>query len=177
METVTQTDEIERAHKWFFLVRMAFSGFFGKTGASFAYQRNFAQQLANAVADFEIVFDRLRHVQIENDIWEIVIERYDSPDTMFYLDPPYIHATRSDGEYQHEMTDADHNRLVDMLLGVQGKVLLSGYDHEIYERLGWDKTSFETSCFSAQWSSNGEPSKLKRTESLWRNYEIQPTLW
>ena len=96
---------------------------------------------------------------------------------MFYLDPPYIHETRSDGQYQHEMTDEDHCRLVDVLLGVKGKVLLSGYNHKIYERLGWDKISFETSCFSAQWSANGDSSKLKRTECLWRNYEIQPTLF
>ena len=169
----TEQDPVERVHKWFFLVRMAFSSFFGKTGVAFAHQRNCAKQLSTAVDNFEEVFDRLRHVQIENESWEIMFDRYDSPNTFFYLDPPYVSSTRKGGGYVHEMTASDHERLIERLKHVQGMVLLSGYANPIYDKLDWNKQDFETFCFSAQWSVVGEASSLSRTESLWRNYTLE----
>ena len=49
--------------------------------------------------------------------------RYDSVDSFFYLDPPYVPATRSgDGGYMYEMNSAGHQRLIDVIKSLKGKV-------------------------------------------------------
>ena len=49
-------------------------------------------------------------VQIENAPALEVIARYDSLETLFYCDPPYVHETRGDTKaYAHEMTDAGND--------------------------------------------------------------------
>ena len=157
-----QTDPIERIYRWFIMVRMAFNGGFGAGGASFTDKRNAAKQLKDVVDNFEIVVDRLRVVQIENDTWQTVLDRYDSTDTFFYLDPPYVLSTRTGKMYNHEMTDADHTELIQAIENLKGKVLLSGYDNPIYKKLSWHHMCFDV-------VSNGSI----KTESLWRNYPLE----
>ena len=55
---------------------------------------------------------RIRRVQIENLSWQILVDKYDRPTTLFYLDPPYISDTRIDGKYEYEMTNTEHIELV-----------------------------------------------------------------
>lgn len=89
-----------------------------------------------------------------------VLEKYDAPDTLFYVDPPYVQATRnSRGCYRHEMTDTQHEELAEHLHALQGKVVLSGYACPLYDRLysGWLTASMETMGDKA----------AKRTERLW----------
>ena len=58
------------------------------------------------------IVQRLQRVQIENAPAVEVIQRYDTPKTVFYLDPPYVHAARGDKvAYGHEMIDAEHEEL------------------------------------------------------------------
>lgn len=55
---------------------------------------------------------RLMRVQIENRPAIQIINLYDSPNTLFYCDPPYIHETRGDTKaYGYEMTDSQHRDL------------------------------------------------------------------
>lgn len=115
------------------------------------------------------IAERLRGVCIECQPADQLIAAQDSPDTLFYLDPPYVHSTRtaiatpSDREkaYRHEMIEADHELLAAQLHGVAGMVVLSGYPCELYERL-----------FSG-WRSFRAPSLVdggrRRTEVLWLN--------
>ncbi len=87
---------------------------------------------------------RLLAVQIENDDAFAVINRYDTPDTLFYIDPPYVYSTRSDkwagNAYEYELSDGEHRRLADVLKAVQGMVVLSGYQSDLYTELypNWD---------------------------------------
>ena len=65
-----------------------------------------------AVEGLPEIAQRLQRVQIENAPALEVVERYDTPRTLFYLDPPYVHGSRGDSAaYRHEMTDADHRSL------------------------------------------------------------------
>lgn len=74
---------------------------------------------------------RLLRVQIENRPAVDVIRLYDSPTTLFYCDPPYIHTTRGDVRaYSFEMTDDAHTQLAQVLNNIQGKVAISGYRNE-----------------------------------------------
>jgi DNA adenine methylase len=69
---------------------------------------------------------RLQRVVVENRDFEHLIRQYDRPDTFFYCDPPYF-ATE---DYYEDVgfTAADHQRLANALLGIQGKFLLSYND-------------------------------------------------
>jgi len=80
-----------------------------------------------------IVAERLRGVQIENQPAPELIRRYKRADVLIYADPPYPLETRSGRMYKHEMTDADHAELLDVLDARPGPVLLSGYANELYD--------------------------------------------
>lgn len=110
--------------------------------------------------------DRLQGVVIENRDALAIIPQHDSADTLFYVDPPYVHATRSDKarpqrEYVFELTDEDHRALAATLRNVKGMVVLSGYDSELYTCLydGWRQLSFGALAAGAR----------ARTEVLWFN--------
>ena len=81
---------------------------------------------------------RLQNVVIENKDFEKLISQYDRPNTQFYLDPPYF-ATE---DYYEDVgfTRADHERLCNALLGIEGKFLLSYNDcpeiRELYSKPG-----------------------------------------
>ncbi len=104
--------------------------------------------------------ERLAGVVIENcDAFEM-IEKFDSPETLFYLDPPYVTDTRKRKKaYRFELNDGDHETLLKGLKGLKGKVLLSGYDNPIYSALGWH-------CMRRNALSDGAG---ERVESLWFN--------
>ena len=78
------------------------------------------------------------------------------------------------------MTEFEHEVLVETLLDIKGKVLLSGYPSKLYARLerkGWTRKDIETTCYSAHRHEKTDPKTLERTESLWRNYDTQLSLF
>lgn len=114
---------------------------------------------------------RLLRVQIENRPAVDVMRLYDSPTTLFYCDPPYLHATRGDSKaYGFEMDEAAHREFAEAANKCRGKVAVSGYDHplmaEIFPAKRWvkilgiDKTIHST--------------KSTRQEVLWTNYQPNP---
>lgn len=108
--------------------------------------------------------NRLLNAQIENLPALELLKRYDTSDVFIYADPPYLHGTRKGYLYKHEMDDAEHIKLLIALSCHPGKVLLSGYDNDLYNHMlpGWNKVQRKTQA------ENG----LSRTETLWMNYEI-----
>jgi len=84
--------------------------------------------------------ERLTGVLIEHRPASDVIARYDAPDALHFIDPPYVAATRgSRHKYRHEMTDEHHATLAAQLRSLRGMVVLSGYDSPLYAELysGW----------------------------------------
>ena len=111
------------------------------------------------------IAQRLQRVQIENAPALDVIARYDTPETLFYLDPPYVHEARGDASaYGFEMTNADHEELAGALRDVRGRVVLSGYRTDLYDRLfeGWRRVDApERLCHSV---------RKPRQEAAWLNF-------
>lgn len=121
-----------------------------------------------AIEDLPAVAERLLRVQIENRPAIDVIRLYDSPSTLFYCDPPYVHSTRGDSKaYGFEMNDRQHTELAMVLNGVQGMVALSNYQADIMDELfpapKWHK--FATAPRTVH------STKDKRVEVLWTNYD------
>ena len=112
------------------------------------------------------ITERLLRVQIENAPALEVIRRYDTAETVFYLDPPYVHSSRGDtNAYEHEMRDEEHVALADVLSSIRGRAVVSGYRTELYDRLFADWTRIDAPVRTAH--SVRKP----RQESLWVNFE------
>jgi len=113
------------------------------------------------------IAQRLIRVQIENRPAEDVIRLYDSPSTLFYCDPPYLHATRGDSKaYGFEMDEDQHRQFAEAVRGCRGKVAVSGYDHPLMEKLFPSRHWFKTLGQSKTIHST----KGTRQEVLWTNY-------
>lgn len=113
---------------------------------------------------------RLQSVIVENLDYQRIIEKYDTPETLFYVDPPYPKESRSGGNYKHEFTTEDHRNLVDVLHKTEGKWILSGYHCELYDELyAGLRTETKTTI---------DMCLQQKTEVLWMNYEpTQGTLF
>ena len=123
---------------------------------------------------------RLMRAQIDHRDALEVIRYWDGEDAVIYCDPPYVHDTRKRRDvYKVEASDDHHAQLVQTLLGCKGAVVLSGYDHEIYQPLadaGWDVVRIDTVCHAAaRWrgsklrGAGAAMQHVPRTEVIWRN--------
>lgn len=109
---------------------------------------------------FAAVIDRLRGVVIENRDAAKVMRAHDGDQTLHYVDPPYVASTRDrGGDYRHEMTDEDHEALAEVLHGLKGAVVLSGYGCELYDGLYRDWIRVEKNSLA--------DGARKRVEVLW----------
>lgn len=115
------------------------------------------------------IAERLRQVQIENRPALEVIRRFNHSDVFMYIDPPYLFSTRTGKQYKHEMTEADHEELLKELLKNKAKIMISGYESEMYNDFlkDWNKQTFN-SC-----AEHGKP----RTEVVWMNYQNDMQMW
>jgi len=176
-------DDVERAVQWFVVARQCFSGVWGggwafeRTEGRGGISKSVARYLS-AIDRLPEVYKRIRGVQVENKDFRYIIKTYDSPNTFFYLDPPYVTGTRKSKKvYVHEMTDDDHEDMVELLLRMKGKAMLSGYESAIYGPLecqGWKRYDLEAMCTAGIGSvtKNTKDKRevrdtLKRTETVW----------
>ncbi len=111
------------------------------------------------------IAERLLRVQIENRPAADVIRLYDSPTTLFYCDPPYIHTTRGDARaYSFEMTDKAHAELAYILNTIQGKAAISGYRNEQMDAWYRDWRRYDAAVKMTH------SVKQERQECVWMNY-------
>lgn len=125
---------------------------------------------------------RLARVQIDcRDALE-VIRYWDDPEALFYLDPPYVSETRVRGErsiYRHEADDAHHRALLDVLCGVRGRAVVSGYASALYDEAltadrGWARHERRTTCYAA---ARVRGSKLRGAGSVTQHASRTEVLW
>ena len=134
-------------------------------GTSRAGMSGAVSRWLGSVEDLPGIALRLLRVQIENRPALEVIRLYDRKDTLFYCDPPYVHATRGDRKaYRYEIDDAGYRELAGVLRPAAGKVALSGYRCDLIDTLfeGWR-------CVEAP-AKTCHSVKQTRREALWMNY-------
>lgn len=123
---------------------------------------------AGGVEGLGEVAERLLRVQIENRPALDLIQLYDSPTTLFYCDPPYVHSTRRDcNTYAFEMDDEQHRALAAALNSIQGQAAVSGYRCDLMDELftGWQRYDAPARQIAS--------TKAMRQESLWANYDLK----
>lgn len=108
--------------------------------------------------------ERLKNAQIENMDAIKLINDMKGENTFIYCDPPYMQETRKRYLYNHEMEDVDHKRLLETILKSDCKIMISGYENELYNKMlvGWNKAHKETTAECS----------VKRTETIWYNYDL-----
>ena len=168
-------DPVERARR---LIVRSFMGF-GSDGASGTYRTGFransnrsgttpARDWISYPAALAAAIQRMRGVVIESRPALEVMAAHDGPNTLHFVDPPYLHETRArarragnGGAYRHEMTDDDHDALLTALRGLKGYVALSGYPSSMYDDAlaGWTRVERPALADGAR----------PRTEVLWLN--------
>src|SRR6266581_2995814 len=137
-----------------------------------AYRRNQtgAQDWTAWPAQVEAFINRIAAVTIECRPALEIIAQQDSPETLFYVDPPYPQSTRSsircdadvERAYRIDMLDNDHRELARMLHSCAGMVVLSGYACDLYDKElypNWRRFEREVMADAGQW----------RTEVVWLN--------
>ncbi|MFC7047289.1 DNA adenine methylase [Halobacteriaceae archaeon GCM10025711] len=118
------SDPIARAGQFFFLRYSQFgAGYESKNGFGTSKVRSRALSFANKKDRLQKFADRFRDVIIENLDWVAVIEKYDGPETVFYLDPPYLGT-----EDYYPVHDIDHAELIGALETIDGRFVLSYQD-------------------------------------------------
>ena len=127
----------------------------------------------SAVEGLPEAHERLKRVVILNSDACKVIQQQDGPKTLFYLDPPYLHETRKVTDaYQFEMSIEEHSELLDVLLNISGKFILSGYHSDLYDAHAltgaWHRVDIELDN-----KASSAKKKETKTECLWTNFEPQ----
>lgn len=166
-------DPIEQARRTIIRAEMGFGSAGatkGRTGFRIDTKREYAtaQHIWARFPDrIAAIGQRLAGVLIEQRPAIEVMHAHDTPDTLHFVDPPYMHGTRTIGSnryYRHEMTDADHQQLLGTLKTLQGMVVLSGYPSTEYDTAlqGWSFNSRTAACAAGRGAAS-------RQECVWLN--------
>jgi len=142
-----------------------------KNGMRFEIERNtggityFHLKLPEVI---EQVSERLKHkrnciVQIENRSVFELIPKYDRENVLMYLDPPYLLETRKNKKvYKHEFTDDEHEELLKLITNSKARIIISGYESELYSRY--------LSDWRLEKTMSKDQAGNKKTECIWFNY-------
>lgn len=170
-------ESVEVAAKWFYTHWNSFGGK-GQVYGTSSVRTNRSPGV-HTTEQLGMFADRLQYTDLECGDFAEVIERYDSPETLMYVDPPY-YATDGDGYRGSSFTDADHLRLAEMLRAVRGKVVLSGFADPRVGALypGW-RTATHARFMDITNSKNTDGRRSVVTECLWMNgdWATQPTFF
>jgi DNA adenine methylase len=127
-----------------------------ETSLIFNKKLNFTKELS----------ERLDWTQIECTDAVNLIRRMDTPETFFYVDPPYVGANQGHyGGYTQEY----FNELLEMLSKIKGKFILSSYPNEALDdyrsRFGWKNNDIDR-----QLSASPGSNKRQKVECLTVNF-------
>ncbi|TWT31163.1 Modification methylase DpnIIA [Posidoniimonas corsicana] len=168
-------DPVERAAAFFVRYRQSRQGL-GRdyTTPTKRLRRGMNEQVSawlSAVDGLAECHERLRPVEVRSCDFRRYLTQLDQPRALFYLDPPYLASTRSSvGEYgANEMTDDDHRELLQLLAGLSGRFMLSGYHSTLYD--DW-AAAHGFACHERQIDNKASSAKVKaqRVECVWTNY-------
>ena len=167
---ITDENSLEIACKYVYVLGQVFSGSKPETASYMDYKGKYRCKVL-------VFMDKLKNPKyrehfnkitfVENKDFQEVVEKYDSPTTYFYMDPPYW---KTENYYSnHDFDVNDHTRLAECIKGIQGKFSLSYYDFpQLSEWFPKDQYRWEQKDFSKAASTKKE--KNVGTELLIMNY-------
>jgi len=160
-------DDIERAGRWFYLRYSQFNGSLDRrNGFKTGGKRNEARSFRGSIENLETIAARFGEVTIECQPYYEVLDRYDNPDTLFYLDPPYFE-TNADRDHYRVGGDFDHQRFVDELRDRESDWIVS------YGTLppGLEELATTVEEYTAMYSMSYDDNRTEATERLAMNFD------
>jgi len=153
-------DDVERAARWYYMTMYSFATLGRNFGRSTSGRGGLAGKIRNKVKLFPLIHERFKNIQVENQDWLDCISDYDCPETVFYLDPPYIDA--DSGIYTNKLSKDDHRHLLETVFHSKGFFAVSGYPNPLYDSQDWDSVH--------TWDVNISMKSLAYTESNGKEY-------
>ncbi|MBV6394967.1 MAG: Modification methylase DpnIIA [Anaerolineales bacterium] len=123
--------DIQRAHRFYYLIMAGWGGElkyprFQTSVSDGGHGNRLIGALETLKERLAPVHTRLKTVIIENLDWRICLDRYDKPNTVMYIDPPY---PDNGANYFHNMRDwKEHHELAERLHKTECKWILSSYN-------------------------------------------------
>lgn len=160
-------DHLEAARRFAIRCWMGFGGAVrsknGFKNSTKSNAPNTAKAWAELPETISEVAERLCGVQIEHMDALPLIKRYDSKNAFIYLDPPYLPETRHQNLYKYEYSYEQHEELLSVIKNHKGKIMLSGYENELYQNQlkDWKKVAIHTQAEKG----------VVRQEIIWMNYD------
>lgn len=160
---------IDRAFFFYYFNRTSHNGI-GGFSVNVAIRRNMSKCISDMLSNIDYLpqlHQRLSKIIVLNQDGIELIKKYSRPGVMIYCDPPYLPATRTSSRYPVDMDTPTHQRFLEACINSQANILISGYDHPIYDVLlenRFTKTKFEVKTTT----NNGKPKT--KIETLWKNY-------
>ena len=142
--------DVQRAHRFYYLIMAGWGGEaryprFQTSIRDGGHGNRLVGALKFLSERITPIHRRLQTVLIENMDWQDCVERYDSPTTVMYLDPPYL---GNGANYKFNMRGKDdHQAIAGQLAQAKGYWILSSYDTpEIRELFcGYEITPIQSS--------------------------------
>jgi DNA adenine methylase len=160
---------IQRAFYFFYVNRTSHNGVGGFSKNTYI-RRNMSKSISDFLSSIDRLpelHNRLSNIIVTNTDGIELIKKHSEPRTLIYCDPPYEHSTRTSARYSVDMDRDGHLVFLDAVVESKSKILISGYDCELYDMLtenGFEKIQFEVKTISG----NFKPKT--KIETLWKNY-------
>lgn len=170
MKRETSTD-VEWAFRFLYLNKWSFSSRRKSDDSyNFGYSKVRQPSSADKISDkISELYNRLKATYIENLDYNIIIEKYDSQDSLFFVDPPYIIPDVDTNYYKHNMNkESDHNNLQYRISNIKGKFILTLPDTELYQSLYKDFNIINSKVYYS--SGNVSNSEGNRKELIITNF-------
>lgn len=141
-------DYFERALRFFYVNRSGIakgnsdSAFSTDTGWRHSKEHNTARTYQSACQLITSFAERMKSVMIDNRDFRDILRVYDSPTTLFYVDPPYIGREKY---YAGGFTEQDHRDLAELLNKIKGMAIISYYSDPLLDELysSWHRETFQ----------------------------------
>lgn len=115
---------VERAIRYFYIMSFTYKGKF-TGGFSVIPDKGYTEKLQEKINTINWIHSRIKNCIVTNKSYEKIITANNHPDTLLYLDPPYVGTEVYYEKLAGAFTQADHIKLRDLLIAHKGKFVLS----------------------------------------------------
>lgn len=147
------------------------------------YETSVARLWKKRTLNLPAVTERITDWILENQSAEKIMLRYNTPEAVIFCDPPYVHSTRNKSssvktvrDYSAEMTDVEHELFLIVCRHLKARVLITGYDNELYNSLLADWHRAEIDVISGMAAALPNADAGRRTEVIWSNFPLPKQL-
>jgi len=134
------TDPVEKAARFFYISRYSNFGD-GRCGWNVSLRKDLQKTVQNIMDEILMLSQRLKSVVIESSDWAYILNKYQSDETLFYVDSPYIVKKNDKGIYELPFTKRDAYELQKQIHETKGLFMVSHYENALYNKWfnGWNK--------------------------------------